>query len=62
MKNQNQSDANANPVIELIPVTDDDLITVTGGRAYGWAGGGWEVKPRPDGQSGPTAGPLRPLP
>ena len=38
------------------------LITVTGGRSYGWGGGGWEVGPRPDGQSGPTAGPLRPLP
>jgi hypothetical protein len=57
-----QSNANENPVIELIAVTDDDLITVTGGRAYGWRGGGWEVKDRPDGQKGPTAGPLGRLP
>ena len=51
-----------NEVIELVAVDHEELITVTGGRSYGWGGGGWEVGPRPDGQSGPTAGPLRPLP
>lgn len=48
-----------NPVIELVPIDDEELVTVTGGRAYGWAGGGWEVPDRP---GGPTAGPIGPLP
>jgi hypothetical protein len=52
----------ANEIIDLIAVTDEDLITITGGRDYGWRGGGWERKPRPDGQTGPTAGPLGRLP
>ncbi len=30
-----------NPVIDLMAVTDADLATVTGGRNYGWSGGGW---------------------
>ena len=58
MKNKNEQ----NEVVELVPVDEQELITVTGGRSYGWGGGGWEVGARPDGQSGPTAGPLRPLP
>jgi hypothetical protein len=51
-----------NQVVELVAVDSEELATVTGGRSYGWGGGGWTVGPRPDGQSGPTAGPLGPLP
>lgn len=31
-----------NPVIEIVAEIDLDLITVTGGRSYGWGGGGWK--------------------
>jgi hypothetical protein len=62
MSNNNKTESTPNNIVELLPVDNEELVTVTGGRSYGWGGGGWEVGPRPDGQTGPTAGPLRPLP
>jgi len=35
-----------NPVIELMPIDDEELATVSGGaRDYGWQGGGWILRP-----------------
>ena len=57
--NEKKIEKTENQVVELVPVDNEELATVTGGRSYGWGGGGWEVPDRP---GGPTAGPIGSLP
>lgn len=55
----NKIEKTENQVVELLAVDNEELVTVTGGRSYGWGGGGWVGVDRP---GGPTAGPVGELP
>jgi len=50
MKTKKNETCSENPVIEIQAVADVELVTVTGGRSYGWEGGGWDTSaPRESG-------------
>ena len=43
MNNNDKTESTPNNIVELLPVDNEELVTVTGGRSYGWGGGGWST-------------------
>jgi len=44
-KKNDPTEVEENPVVDLEGVSDEDLVTINGGRDYGWRGKfGWSSK------------------